>query len=303
MSKIAVIVSVDWEGRSLLGENLRAMAEFRRQHPDIPMQQFLNAAYYTRAGVSPAQTTAAIRQGLLPQDEIGLHIHAWHSLLTAAGVTPRDEPHLLDDSTQAVRAADDWEFYAPEGGYDVPLECFESTELERLIETSNAILIAQGFDRPVSFRAGAWMAGPKVHSALARQGFRIDCSQVDPQWVLRRFGDIPLYRWLCRLWPGAQESDQPYRISVPSGELWQVPNNAALVDYVPAEELVDIFQRAGERWQAMPCRSQFISSGFHQETARKFLWMLDRAVREMRCIARQRCLPLVFLARPWELFV
>ena len=38
MSHIIIIVSVDWEGRSLLHENLEIMNEFRMRHKDIPMQ-------------------------------------------------------------------------------------------------------------------------------------------------------------------------------------------------------------------------------------------------------------------------
>jgi len=53
MSKIVVVVSVDWEGRSLLAENLELIAAFRQRHPDVPIQHFLNPAYYTRAELTP----------------------------------------------------------------------------------------------------------------------------------------------------------------------------------------------------------------------------------------------------------
>ena len=87
-------MSVDWEGRSLLPENLRLMADFRRKHPDVPMQHFLNAAYYTRPDIDAPSTTQLIREVLLPADEHGLHLHAWRSLLAVAGVESTVRGHV-----------------------------------------------------------------------------------------------------------------------------------------------------------------------------------------------------------------
>lgn len=301
LSNIVVVISVDWEGRSLLPENLQRMAAFRRQHPDIPMQHFLNAAYYKRPGIDAAQTSRAIDEVLLPEDDHGLHIHAWHSLLSAAGVKPDDSTGILKDDGRVPRAADDWGYFPAEAGYDTPLEHFDVDALDKIVATSRTILVEQGFRIPVSFRAGAWMSGPKVQEALARNGFVTDCSAVEVSPVARRFGNIPLCQWLRELWPAIDETSQPFQVATPAGRLWQVPNNASLVDYLTAEEVVAIFKSNAERWEQEPHRHWFVSTGFHQETARVFLDRLDQAVISMKREAKERGWPLIFTARPHEL--
>jgi hypothetical protein len=300
MSKIVVVVSVDWEGRSLLAENLELIAAFRQRHPDVPIQHFLNPAYYTRAGIDAARTTRAIRQVLLPEDEHGLHLHAWHGLISAAGVTPRSEPRFLHTDAPVPKAPDDWGFYPPEDGYDVPIEHFEVDELDRILKTCVSLLTAQGFRRPTCFRAGGWMSGPHVQAALMRNAFALDCSAVNPQLSIRRFGDIPLCRWLTQLWPAIEETSQPYQLATSQGTLWQVPDNAGLVDYTTADELMSIFESNATRWQANPSKPQIITTGFHQETARKFLSRLDEAIPLMRRRAVAGDWPLIFTARPQE---
>ena len=38
--KVHVSVSVDWEGRDLSAENIKAFGDFRDAHPDVPLTQF-----------------------------------------------------------------------------------------------------------------------------------------------------------------------------------------------------------------------------------------------------------------------
>ena len=142
------------------------------------------------------------------------------------------------------------------------------------------------------------MSGPRVQAALCRNGFAFDCSAVNPLLSVRRFGDIPLCRWLMQLWPAIEETSQPYRVTTQEGHLWQVPNNAGLVDYTATDELMSIFENNVARWRPAERKAQIISTGFHQETARKFLQRLDEAIPRMRRIAAESALPLVFAASP-----
>jgi hypothetical protein len=300
VSHIVVVISVDWEGRSLLPENLQHMAAFRRKHPDVPMQHFLNAAYYTRPGIDADDTTRAIHEVLAPDDDHGLHIHAWQSLLEAAGAEASDIYGFLRDDGRVARAADDWGFYPAEAGYDIPIEDLGVDSLEKIIETSRRILVEQRFRNPVAFRAGAWVSGRKVQQSLAKTGFVLDCSAVDVDPVVRRFGNIPLCERLRGLWPAINHTSQPFLTTTPAGPLWQVPNNASLVDYLTAEEVVEIFESNAACWERVPQRNWFVSTGFHQETARVFLSRLDQAIVAMKRLARQRQWPLIFTARPQD---
>src|SRR5262245_53796204 len=74
---IDVVVTVDWEGRELAEENLRAMEQFRARYPQVRLVQFLNAAYFTKRGARAADVRRAIRRVVKPGDELGLHVHGW----------------------------------------------------------------------------------------------------------------------------------------------------------------------------------------------------------------------------------
>jgi hypothetical protein len=171
-------------------------------------------------------------------------------------------------------------------------------DLKRLIASCNRILMEQGFRRPTSFRAGAWMSGTNVQTALVSNGFEVDCSAVSVEPVVRRFGELPLCGWLRELWPEITSVTQPYRICTPAGALWQVPNNANLVDYVSAEETVALFESIAHRWEAAPDTQQFFCTGFHQETARVFLSRLDEAVSRIKDLSLERHWSVVFSATP-----
>lgn len=300
MSNIYVVVSVDWEGRSLLDENLEAMKSFRTRHPDVPMQQFLNAAYYTKVGAEISITTTKIKSVLLPDDELGMHLHAWSSLLEKAGVAPRFAPNFSGEQEQFAADGNplDWGYYPEDLGYDVPIDRFEVEELCKVIETSNKIISEHGFRPATSFRAGGWMGGENVHEAIVSMGFRSDSSAANTRFVKARLGDMPIYRWITELWPDIHDNSQPYRLNTKVGDIWELPNNACLVDYTSADEVVDVFEKNLLLWKQNPERDVFVSTGFHQETAARHLCRLDEAIIKIKDLSIQQSLPLVFIGDP-----
>lgn len=300
MSHIYIIVSVDWEGRSLLDENLQAMQSFRERHPDVPMQQFLNAAYYTKDGADLQATTQKIQSTLLPDDEHGLHIHAWHSLIDRAGVTPRDGPCAVNASEkfEAQRNLKDWNYYPQDGGFDVPIDRFDVIELSKVLRTSIEILTAQGFRRARSFRAGGWMGGKNVLDALTENGFSVDASAGNVKYVIERFGDIPLCQWMTELWPHIDDCSQPYKVNTVNGDIWEIPNNGCLVDYTTTEQILEIFAKNLELWKQTPEKDVFVSTGFHQETADRCLARLDASIVLIKEQAEREGLPVIFIANP-----
>jgi len=300
MSNIVVIVSVDWEGRSLLDGNLEAMKNFRGRHQDVPMQQFLNAAYYTKQGADLSATTKKIQSTLLPEDDHGIHLHAWNSLFEKAGITVVDEPGFIavTKADKFYRNADDWDYYKNDWGYGVRIDQYNVEELTRVIQTSIDILMAEGFHRPYSFRAGGYMAGQNVFEALSKNRFKLDASAGNIRFVKKRFGDVPFVRWVSELWSHIDDCSQPYKMSTTHGDIWQLPNNGCLADYTTAEDILEVFDKNVRTWQQLQEQPVFISIGFHQETAGKFLDRVDSAITAIKEISLKQNLPVVFSANP-----
>src|SRR4051794_14950192 len=59
-AKLQLVVTVDWEGRDLREENLRAMETLRARFPQVKIIHFLNAGYYEKPLANAADVTARV---------------------------------------------------------------------------------------------------------------------------------------------------------------------------------------------------------------------------------------------------
>lgn len=270
--KILVYVTVDWEGRSLEEENIKAMQQFRQQFPQIPLLQLVNPAYFVRNNQDNKQLTQIIKSTFLPIDTQGLHVHAWQSLTHFCGVDYQ-HAHSFADIDEYCQTGD--------CGYTVSLEFAYSQEaLTKLIACSDQILIDNGFNKSMHFRAGGWQLGPKLIAALEENDFIWDSSTIDPNLLTTRWRqDSSMVNMLRQLHPNSSPLDQPYRLGA---TLHEYPNNAALADYTSTEQIVHLFENL------IAANKQVMVLGFHQETAADFLERLAVAIPQMETIAKAK---------------
>jgi hypothetical protein len=201
--KVRIVVSVDWEGDDLQAQNLQAMRDFRRDFPEIPLQQFLNAAYYTKHRADTTQISKLIKSVLLPKDEHGLHIHAWKNLVESSGVKFRTNPSFVADGFMIAWCETDC-------GQEIALTGYSKDELRKIIAHSIEILQREGFARPRSFRAGGWQADDNVLDALAAEGFTLDSSATIADFLLPEWGKYKLHKMVKDLWKETKPTSQPY---------------------------------------------------------------------------------------------
>jgi hypothetical protein len=263
---INLIISVDWEGFSLEDHNLEAFKKFRDSYPQIKIVHFLNAAYFLQpdaaADVIRTKMNSVIREG----DELGLHIHAFETLLKAAGVAYRESETFWGRKTSdpifGVR------------GHDVPLTLFSEEEIRKLIRMSVQILEKNGFRKLNSFRAGGWAASPEVLSALIKEGILVDSSAVPPEIIKNvTGGDLPLYNNIVnKLWKDTNiQSDTAYEINTSVGKIVEIPNNFALADYFSGIAVFRTFKNLLEKLDFTSGRPVNFHYGFHQETAAQYI--------------------------------
>jgi hypothetical protein len=290
--KLRIVVSVDWEGRELVEENLEAMKSFRNDFPEVPLQHFLNAAYYTKRDANAARITRSIRSVLRAGDEHGLHIHAWRSLVKAAGARFLTSPSFVDQDVDESQCGEDC-------GADVPLTTYTESELRKVIHKSVDILIAQGFDRPVSFRAGGWQANNTVLSALAAEGFTLDSSATYAEFLKEAWGEYNLYNFVGQLWPQTVPTSQPYVFTNRDGlKITELPNNGCLSDYMTGSAMLKVFTANAKNLAKNPQQDVYMSIGFHQETAAEYLPRLRSALKKFRTYAEANRVPYEFVVAP-----
>lgn len=290
--KLRIVVSVDWEGDDLQPSNIQAMKDFRRDYPKIPLQHFLNAAYYTKNQANAAEITKTIKSVLLPKDEHGLHIHAWRTLVESSGVTFRYAPSFVRDGFIIADCAVDC-------GQEIALTGYTNAELRKIIAHSVEILQKEKFNRPRSFRAGGWQADDNVLDALAAEGFTLDSSATYAEFLKPLWGKYNLYGLVAKLWSNTKPTSQPYVYKTSSGlKILELPNNSCLSDYMTGDDMLKVFESNAQLLKKNPKKDVYLSIGFHQETAAEYLPHLRKAIKLIRNASRTKKIPIEFVVPP-----
>jgi hypothetical protein len=176
-------------------------------------------------------------------DEIGLHIHPYCNFVESAGLTC-----ITDQST--VYATDTT-------GYTIKLSAYTREQMGTLLDHANALFEQNGLNRTRTFRAGGWTASLATVQALADKGFIADTSALNwariEEWKDQQSGE--LYRWNMANWGPIGDKSQPYWPSEnnvltsdpPTLSILEVPDNAAMIDYVTLEEMNGLFDTNWDR--------------------------------------------------------
>lgn len=280
MPKAYLTISVDYEGRNLLPENLEVFQQLRRDYLQVPLVHFLNPTYFL-LGESIPETKAKLQSLQQEGDEIGMHIHGHRALIEAAGVEFNEGYYSYYGFThRAVNAP-----YHQEGLEAILDISYTPAEILAIFMKGRQILEEAGFPVGISFRSGGWMAGADTLSALVQSGFRIDSSAVPVYWLQKAAADETKpqdYRFICdlllravgNLWNhdnGAITPEtQPFVISTEHGDILEMPDTGCLADYVSTEDMLTHINEACLRATTSD-KDQYVHIGFHQESAAEYL--------------------------------
>jgi len=284
--KLQLVVTVDWEGRDLREDNLKAMETLRAHFPQVKIVHFLNAGYYTKQGANRADVTARVNRPLRAGDEKALHIHGWKRLFEASGVTFRGAPTFWGTTIDA-RGRECLE----DCGHEVPISLYTSEELRKVVKFSLDTLEGNGFGRAKSFRCGGWMAKTPVRDAIAAEGLKFEHSAVPTVFLQAKLGNQPVYSWLSELWQGTTSTSQPYTMATATTPLTEVPDNGGLADYVSTQQMMDVFHANRDVFNRDRRKNVIVSVGFHEETAASYLPQLEAALTQMFAEAKAEGIP------------
>jgi hypothetical protein len=282
--KMQLLVTVDWEGRDLLDKNLDAMRGLHARFPDVKVAHFLNAAYFTKDDAHPDDAKARIASAIAPGDETGLHIHGWRRLFEASGVGFKNSPTFWGTTLRPETCLYDC-------GHEVPISAYSADDLRKVVKFSLDTLEAQGFGRAKSFRTGGWMAKDNVREAVAAEGLVYEESAVPTDFLQAGLKGAPLLGWLEQLWPDVIPTSQPYELPTAAGNLVEVPDNAALADYVSPDQMVETFQANKAAFLRDRSKNVVVSMGFHHETAADYLPRVETALARIQDIVRRENIP------------
>ena len=281
---VHVTISVDWEGAYLDPEALAAQEKFRADNPGVPISHFICPAYYTKPNAVTAEVAEILRRHVREGDEAGLHLHAWNSLITASGVTPRDARSFLSADGILAEFADDI-------GFDADPSIYTVEELRKILRRSRELLVAGGLTVSPIFRAAGWIGAPPVLEAARAEGITIDSSSTDPTWLGEGAGSSEDYAVLAArirdIWPTVDRTTQPFPFETPAGTLLEMPDTGSMADHMSVEEM----QQHVEWAAGSKARPIFVHLGFHAETAKQYAPLLSQALAGLRA----RKVPMIFV--------
>ena len=258
-----VIVTTDWDDADTTDARLALQDDLHVEHEDLLLTHFVGPYTFTDPTLTPERVELLV-DWLVEQrdtfgDEIGLHIHPYCNFVNSTSVPCREMPSTTNNNGDPT-------------GYSVMLSAYTVEELTELFEASDALFMANGLNKPTSFRAGGWTADVNVLQAMEAAGYVADTSANNwarmEEWENVLSG--VLYEWNKTQWASIGDTSQPYYPNVdeilssdgPTIGVLEVPDNGILVDYVTSEEMIAIFHANWPDGAPLMQPTQF-SIGFH----------------------------------------
>ncbi|HLU68355.1 MAG TPA: hypothetical protein VKZ63_18855, partial [Kofleriaceae bacterium] len=257
-----VVVSTDWDDSDNHDYTLELQEQLHLRHPELRLTHFVGPYTFTDPEVTAERRTQLAAWVLdmrdTYDDEIGLHIHPYCNFVDTTGVPCRTEPSTVYADGDVT-------------GYTVMCSAYSEEEFTQLLLAADELFAEAGLGKPTSFRAGGWTTSLDTLRALAAAGYVADTSANNwarmEEWEGVQNG--VLYEWNKEHWATIGDTSQPYypsqddilSDSAPVVPLLEVPDNGIMVDYVTAEEMIEIFDA---NWDGAPLAAPVAYSiGYH----------------------------------------
>ncbi len=270
---VVVAVTVDWEGAYFAADGLEAMEALRLAEPRVPLTHFVSAGYFTKPTPDP-DAAGTMRKMMRPGDQVAVHVHGWGSLARAAGVEPKVSPSFLTGTDKLVELEDG------DAGFDTDLDVYTAGELRAIVRTTSKLLTDAGLQPSRAFRAGGFLATPRVLQAIRDEGLTVDSSAIDAHQVTEEAGEV-LGARVAEIWPKVDTTSQPWNVELHGGSLLELPI-AAYADYMTGDAMIALLDGARARLARDPEHDVFLVIGFHQETAGEFAGRIDQMLAAAR---------------------
>lgn len=221
--------TLDWEGYDIPQTYLNDLVEISQKH-GMPITHFFNPRLYTSPDISRPRAqylTEWVKERRDKNgDAIGLHLHMFPDLVSAAGVNPRTSPNWGSWKTD---------------GYDIITSAYTYDETGRMLEWSKNIFEKNGLGIPTMFRAGGWFADEETLQALNDAGFELDSSGRTKY----TFGENKVtgpWELSAATRPYRLNSNDQNIVDSPTIDLWEFPDNGADSWAYSAEQLIARFK-------------------------------------------------------------
>ncbi|MCA9392308.1 hypothetical protein KC614_03840 [candidate division WWE3 bacterium] len=206
--------TLDWEGYDVKDEYLSEISAISEKY-NVPVTHFFNPRIYVNNDISVERAeylTQWVSDRYENGDAIGLHMHMFPDMVSAAGVTPIEDP-IQWGSTLT-------------DGYDILTSQYGYEDMRKMFSWSKDEFAAHGLPTPILYRAGGWFADEVTLKAASDSGMLVDSSgrtaynfgnnKVSGPWDL----DTTMQPYH----PSVEDQNIQGSVNLP---IWEFPNNGA----------------------------------------------------------------------------
>lgn len=230
---IYVVWSMDWEGYEVSDAKMDSMDRVSQRHHNIPMTHFFNPRYLIPGVISNEQKQKYLDYILKNRDyeghSIGIHLHAFPEIMSAAGVTPHSTPR--------------WG-WSSNDGYDVLVSGYSYSDMNKVLDWADQVFRQNGLGSPNMFRAGGWWIEEDGLKALEDNNYLLDSSGRESYTLGTNgyYGPWDLSSTTMPYRPNYNNQNSSYGDSSELMKLWEFPNNGADSTAFTAEQLYQNFR-------------------------------------------------------------
>jgi len=225
-----VVWSIDWEGYDVSQQYLDDMQYISTSHYNMPMSHFFSPYIYVILSTDRQDylTNWVKNRQANYGDNIGVHIHAFPSLVSSAGVTPKENPEQWGTGFN--------------DGYDVLVTNYDYVETVQILEWAKGKFAEHELNQPRIYRSGGWFADLETLQAVENTGFVLDSSGR----TYTQFGTNSVaVPWNLAV------TTSPYKPSLydqnssasPTFDIWEFPNNGGDSWWYTADQMIDRFNQ------------------------------------------------------------
>ncbi|MFW7379404.1 MAG: hypothetical protein ACOH5I_11390 [Oligoflexus sp.] len=287
--KMALVLSLVWNGDHIFPHNLEALSQLRQTYPDLRFWHFISPNYFLATSDEERERRASlIQKHIKEKDFVGLYLEARPNIIEESGVLFRARPSFFRGSTVQCESLENCQ-------YDAMLSVFSQKELRKIIRTSKSIIEAQGFHIGDRFMNRFWEGDSHITQAALDLGFREDYSAIPPSLLFRRLAQVPGFPWIEANWKRLeQRGGQPYWRKFPEGRILVVPQSAGAIDYLTPREFMENFSRTAALFEADKNNILVFHMTIHQETAAMYLPKLNKVLQALEQGTKEKQLSIQF---------
>ena len=287
-NQLFLITSLIWTGEPISDTTKKTYKNLRKVFPKLRIIHFVSPKYFI--GDRTSQNKEFFEEAVMNQDNAGLFIAPWASILSKAGIQDKS-------STTTSFWGSKPSPFNPDLGIDTFLDAYSSKEFTELLSTSIEIAIESDIIDPQISMISGWQRNNRMEAELAKANIAADFSAVNPYPLRKQLANYPIFQKLTKSWAHITPETNPSTIETREGSLANFPQNIGPIDYIDSDTTTSSIKRI-LRSQKNNSHSKTAHISIFASTMHNTLPRFSKILKETMNITKSQNVKLVSIVSP-----